>query len=604
MVPPLHLAPSLIPSVAPTISPSLLPTLAPRFGRDRLESLRAPRPEAFATLADELVSALAAAGITTYFGVPGGAIEPFFNALARGRAEGRLQIVPMRGEAGAAFAADGYYRETGRLAACVVTAGPGISNLITATMSAHADRIPFLIITPQVASHKQGRGALQDSSMDGHDLPRMLASCTRYSTVVTHPEQLGHKLARALSAAYRAPSGPVHLAFPSELLAGQPSQGLARPLSLWASEPKSSVDLVAVGELVDAVLRSRVPVLYVGDDAGPGAARVRHLARALGAAVVSSPAGKRWLGHRDPTYRGVLGFSGHVEAQRAVEASDLIVAFGATFDELSTNAWTALPRVPIYAVDAHSEFAYRLSQARPVLATTEIVIELLLDRLRPPMLPSIAPRFSGLRPARPREEEAAEDGPVHPMRLMSWLSQVLPDDVVVHVDAGNSFSWSTRDLSRSCADTYRVAMGLATMCWAISAVIGAAIGRPRRTLCITGDGSMLMSSLELTVAVEQRLPVTYVVLNDSALGMVRHGQKLSGAEPIAHEVAKVRFDQLAIACGARGLRVERQAELDAIDAAWFDSDDGGPCVIDVRIDRDAVPPMADRVRGLAEGIPR
>lgn len=600
MVPPLHRAPSIIPSVAPTLAPSLIPTLAPRVGSGRLESLRAPRPDAFATLADELVSALAAAGITTYFGVPGGAIEPFFNALARGRAEGRLEIVPMRGEAGAAFAADGYYRETGRLAACVVTAGPGISNLITATMSAHADRIPFLIITPQVASHKQGRGALQDSSMDGHDLPRMLASCTRHSTLVTHAEQLGHKLARALGAAYRAPSGPVHLSLPSELLAGPPSQGLARPLSLWASEPKRSVDLAAVEELVDAVLRARAPALYVGDDAGPGAARVRHLARALGAAVVSSPAGKRWLGHRDPTYRGVLGFSGHVEAQRAVERSDLIVAFGATFDELSTNAWTALPMVPIYAVDAHSEFAYRLSQARPVLASAEIVIERLLERIRPPALPSISPRCSGLQPAQPRDA----DGPLHPRRLMQWLSQVLPDDVVVHVDAGNSFSWSTRYLSRSCADTYRVAMGLATMCWAISAVIGAAVGRSRRTLCITGDGSMLMSSLELTVAVEQRLPVTYLVLNDSALGMVRHGQKLSGAEPIAHEITEVRFDQLARACGASGLRVERLAELDAIDGAWFESDDGGPCVIDVRIDRDAVPPMADRVRGLAEGIPR
>jgi len=570
-------------------------------GSARFLSERAPRPESFSTLADELVSALAAAGITSYFGVPGGAIEPFFNALARGRAEGRLEITPMRSEAGAAFAADGYYRETGRLAACVVTAGPGISNLITATMSAHADRIPFLLITPQVASHKQGRGALQDSSMDGHDLPRMLASCTRYSTVVTHAEQLGHKLARALSAAQRAPSGPVQLALPSDVLAGKPSQGLARPLSLWASEPTSIVDLAAVDGLVQAVLKARAPVLYVGDDAGPGAAHVRRLARALCAAVVSSPAGKRWLGHRDPTYLGVIGFSGHSEAQRAVERADLILAFGATFDELSTNAWTAIPKVPLYAVDAHSEFAYRLSQARSVVASTEFVIERLLDRVRPAMLPSISPRSSGVQSRRSRDED---QGPVHPKRLMQWLGQVLPDDVVVHVDAGNSFSWSTRDLTRPCADTYRVAMGLATMCWAISAVIGAAIGRRRRTLCVTGDGSMLMSSLELTVAVEQNLPVTYVILNDSSLGMVRHGQQLSGAESIGHEIAHVRFDQLAVACGAHGIRVESQTELEAIEKCWVEADDRGPCVIDVRIDRTAVPPMADRVRGLAEGIPK
>src|SRR5690606_21619101 len=121
-------------------------------------------------------------------------------------------------------------------------------------------------------------------------------------------------------------------------------------LSLWASEPRCIVDLAAVEALVAAVQRARSPVLYVGDDAGPGAAQVRRLARTLNAAVVSSPAGKRWLGHRDPTYVGVLGFSGHAGARRVVERADLIIAFGATFDELSTNAWTALPRVPLFAV--------------------------------------------------------------------------------------------------------------------------------------------------------------------------------------------------------------------------------------------------------------
>lgn len=115
---------------------------------------------------------------------------------------------------------------------------------------------------------------------------------------------------------------------------------------------------------------------------------------------------------------------------------------------------------------------------------------------------------------------------------------------------------------------------------------------------------MLMSSLELTVAVEQQLPVTYVVLNDSGLGMVRHGQRLGGAEPIAHEITPVRFDELARACGARGRRVESCAELESTDLDWLSSDGGGPCVIDVCIDREAIPPMADRVRGLAAGVPR
>jgi acetolactate synthase-1/2/3 large subunit len=324
-----------------------------------------------------------------------------------------------------------------------------------------------------------------------------------------------------------------------------------------------------------------------------------ELAAALGALVVSSPAGKRWVGHHEPRYRGVLGFSGHEAAQRAAARADLILTFGATFDELSTNTWTVFPDVPLYAIDEHDRFAYRVPQARAVVGGAADVLSELSRRVPgdPAMTPAPPSRI------RLRDPEAGA-GPVHPTTLMRWLSEALPDDVVVHVDAGNSFSWSTRDLLRPRPDTYRVAMGLSTMCWAISAVIGACVGRRRRALCVTGDGSMLMSSLELTVAVEQQLPVTYVVLNDSGLGMVRHGQRLGGAESIAHEITPVRFDELARACGARGRRVESCAELDSIERDWLRSDAGGPCLIDVCIDREAVPPMADRVCGLAAGAAR
>lgn len=571
-----------------------------------------------ATLADALVFELLQAGIDTFFGVPGGAIEPLFDALARQQALGRVRLVPMRSEAAAAFAADGYYRETGRLAVCTATTGPGVANMLTATMSAHADRVPMLLLMPQVAGFKQGRGALQESSMDGHDLPRVFSTCTKYTSVVTHPEQLAHKLARALSQAQLPPGGPVMLSLSSDLLRGPPPRVSMRPPATRRL-PGVSVDPSAVSELVAEVLGACSPVLYVGDDAGPDAPRLLELARVLRASVISSPAGKRWLSHFHPSYRGVVGFSGHTEAQLILERADLLVTFGATFDELSSNAWTLFPRVPTYAVDRHPDFAYRLAHARPVIADAASVARALEVELGPVACSQIEPpvesgRSSGLRrrvrlsdasalaSLPPSPTECAR--PVHPSRLMGWLSQALAEDVVVHADAGNSFSWSTRDLLRPRPDTYRVAMGLASMCWAISAVIGAAIGRPRRTVCITGDGAMLMSSLELTVAVEQRLPITYVILNDSALGMVKHGQRMSGAQPIAFQIASVRFDQLGQACGAQGIRVETEAELAVLSRDWFESDEGGPCVIDVRIDADAVPPMADRVRGLNAGVPR
>ncbi|HMA93044.1 MAG TPA: thiamine pyrophosphate-binding protein [Polyangiaceae bacterium] len=553
------------------------------------------------SLADQLVIDLAEFGITTYFGVPGGAIEPLFNALARQQRAGLVELVPVRSEGAAAFAADGYFRATGRIAVCTTTTGPGITNLLTAAMSAHADRIPMLILTPQVALRKEGRGALQES-VDGYDLPRALGSCTRYSSTITHPDQLPHKLSRALARAFAPPTGPVHLNIPSDLLGARPPASVPRlSLMMFAAAP---IDIGAVDALIRDVLNASRPVFYIGDDAGPNAHQIYQVARVLGARVVSSPAGKRWLGHLDPVYKGVVGFSGHARALDVLRKADRIVAFGATFDELSTNAYSAFPDVLVYSVDRHLEHAYRLPQVRPVIGDPGRVIEMLLEQARSAVAGE-KPRHSSLpRLVAAPNSLVRKSTDVHPSELMHWLSQKLPPDVVVHVDAGNSFSWSTNELVRPRPDTYRVAMGLCTMCWGIGAVIGAAVAHHRRTLCVSGDGAMLMSSLELTVAVERNLPVTYVILNDSSLGMVRHGQRLGGAEPIAHEIAPVRFDQLAAACGAHGIRVATTAELDDIPLTWLADDDAGPCVIDVCIDREAVPPIGNRVAGLAAGVSR
>jgi acetolactate synthase-1/2/3 large subunit len=558
----------------------------------------AATPHVTANLADRVVEDLAAFGVTKYFGVPGGAIEPLFNALARKERMGLVEVIPMRSEAAAAFAADGYFRATGRLAACTATTGPGTSNLLTAVMAAHADRIPMVVLTPQVALKKQGRGALQDSSSDGYDLPRMLDECTRYSTTVTNAEQWPHKLSRALARAQGGQMGPVHLSLPSDILSGAPPAAATRPFTM--TRPAQPVDERGVEEIVRAMNNALRPVLYVGDDAGERAHALLDIATRVGGRVVASPGGKRWIGHVHPAYSGVIGFSGHVSARDAVLSADLIVAFGATFDELSTSAWSVLPDVPVFAVDRHAEHAYRIAGAQAVVADTGSVVEALWNGV-PVRVSAIDWDRLSSRPSGFRE---LSGGPVHPSELMQWLGRTLPADVVVHIDAGNGFSWSTRDLDRPSPDTYRVAMGLSTMCWAISATIGAAVGRQRRTVCIAGDGAMLMSSLELTVAVERHLPVTYVVLNDAGLGMVRHGQALSGAESIAHEIPTVNFDELARACGAAGVRVNTQRDLRDIPPRFLSDDRAGPCVIDVRIDRVAVPPIGDRVMGLAGGVPK
>jgi acetolactate synthase-1/2/3 large subunit len=545
------------------------------------------------SLSDKLIRDLAERGITQYFGVPGGAIGPFFSALARQQRDEIIKVIPMRSEAGAAFAADGYFRATGRLAVCVTTTGPGISNLVTAVTVASSDRIPMLILTPQSPLPRQGRGAFQDSSPDAIDFVSILGHCTRYSTAITHPAQVPYRLARALQLAQTAPFGPVHLSIPSEILAGLPEPEAP---SVWPAQLSMSppIDELAVSALISQILESKRPVFYVGDDAGPDAHLLATLAQALGGHVVSSPAGKRWVSHRDRNYLGVVGFAGHLRAQNAIACADLIVAFGATFDEFSTNSWSVFAGSQVIAVDRHASFVYRQPGAQLVIAETGQIVRRLQEILSINESKQRSKTFyPPSMPARCTSENL-----VHPSDLMNWLNSKLPDDVAVHVDTGSSMAWATRDLSRVSPDTYRVAMGICSMCWAISAVIGAAVANGDRVICVTGDGAMLMSSLELTVAYEHQLPITYIVLNDSSLGMVRHGQRLSGDESIATQIPSVRFDLLAQSCGVDSLRVESLAELEQVPPGWLGDSSGGPKLIDVKIDPSAVPPIGQRISAL------
>jgi acetolactate synthase-1/2/3 large subunit len=549
-------------------------------------------PDPF-SLSDKLITDLAECGITQYFGVPGGAIGPFFSALARQQRNEIVNITPMRSEAGAAFAADGYYRATGRLAVCVTTTGPGIANLVTAVTVASSDRIPMLILTPQAPLPRQGRGAFQDSSRDAIDFVSILNHCTRYSTAITHPAQLSYRVAKALQIAQTAPFGPVHLSIPSEILAGLPAPDAPSvwPTALPISPP---IDELAATTLVNEILNAKRLIFYVGDDAGPAAHHLGALAQALGGHVVSSPAGKRWVSHRDRTYLGVVGFAGHMRAQSAISRADLVVTFGATFDELSTNSWGVFANSRVIAVDQHASFVYRQPGAQLVIAETSQIVRKLQEVLT---LNDSNQRTSTFYPPSMPTRSTSEDL-VHPSDLMNWLNRKLPDDIAVHVDTGSSMAWATRYLSRVNPDTYRVAMGMCSMCWAISSVIGAAVASGNRIICITGDGAMLMSSLELTVAFEHHLPITYIVLNDSGLGMVRHGQKLAGDESIATQITKVRFDLLAKSCGVEAMRVEGLADLNQVPTAWLGDRSSGPKLIDVRIDPNAVPPIEQRITAL------
>lgn len=580
-----------------------------------LNSQELPKPqEAYQdTYADLIVDYLAQMGIDTVFGVPGGAIEPLLNSLARSERKGGPRLVVARHECGAAFMADGYYRETGKMGVVCSTTGPGATNLLTGVASAAADEVPMLVITAQTPLPKFGKRALQESSCTAIDTVGIFRYVTQFNTLVSHHEQLEGKLVSAIMAAHRVPNGPAHISIPSDILRA-PAHINSHIHSDLLTHDFSMSDEPAIARLCEKLGRVDNIVMYIGHGAGKASKQIMEFINLTGASFVTGPMGKSWVDEKHPQYRGVYGFAGHESARALLQDKevDLILAVGTALGELGTSGWKDdLLNTKLVHIDSSIEHFTRSPMANlHVFGNIDVIFERLLvsvrearkwgrkwDTLHATVTRNINGGYATLRDP---EKCLSDESPVKPQRLMTHLSQRLPEETRIFVDAGNSWSWATHYLTRSNNEgLYRIAMGYGSMAWSIGAAIGSAIAnREAPTLCIVGDGSYLMSAQEITVAAQHQLPVVFIVLNDAAMGMVMHGQRMGNQESIGWELNTVNYAALAQAMGVDGIVIESPAELDALDLESLFVKNG-PTLIDVRIDRNEVPPMGDRIKGLA-----
>jgi acetolactate synthase-1/2/3 large subunit len=577
-------------------------------------------------VADILVSYLEQIGVEYVFGIPGGAIEPLYNALARSERRGGPRHVLARHEAGAAFMADGYARETGRLGVCCATSGPGATNLITGVSCALDNGIPMLVLTGQPALPTFGRGPLQESACTGINTLGMFQHCTLYNSLVSHPKQFEPKLVAALQRATRAPRGPAHLSMPIDVFRSKspftaPSYDL--PNLLQAS---SLIDEGSVKALCSLLEEAKKIVVLVGGWCGEAIGEIRKFVEARNAVLVTTPDGKGLVSPHHPRFRGVFGFGGHASAEAALRHPDVdvILVVGANMGEWNSGGWSeALLNERLAHIDDSEEHLARTPMARLHVRGRILTV---FERLNACMAES---RRSGSKGAKissaPFAAPVAETGPkrVAPQWLVQELGRRLPPTTRFLADTGNSTSWAVHYLNpvdrrvgakrragrsdavscqrENAGGWLRVTMNFAPMGWAIGGAIGTATGnREVPVVCITGDGSMLMNGQELSVAVAERLTVIFVVLNDGALGMVKHGQRLAGAEQVAVDLPSTDFAALARALGADACTVRSPSDLDDLDIATLCSREG-PTLIDVHVDPEQVPPMNVRMKVLAEG---
>lgn len=580
-------------------------------------------------MAELIVSYLEKAGVEYVFGVPGGAVEPIYNALARSSRRGGPRPVVARHEAGAAFMADGYARETGRLGVCLATSGPGATNLLTGVACARGSGVPLLAITGQSAIPSFGRNALQDSSCAGVDIVSIFSHCTRFSSLVSHVDQAETKLVSAMLQALRKPCGPTHLSLPVDILRSLVTpKTTGQELSALLRSKPCLIDDRAVDALQTELLAASRVVFFIGDGAAEAVDSIMTLVDLTDALFVTSPDAKGLINPRHRAYRGVFGFGGHASAEQALaEAPDLVVAFGTGFSELQSSAWSKhLLNERLVHVDESEDNLIRSPMSKlHVRGHMRSICDRLIDAW-PPRSRQVRRRVpAGDDTSRSRVTLQSPDRydsdatPIKPQRLMKELSLRFPPHTRFLAEPGNSMVWAGHYLEPQTrrgtgaleklrvgdeerrsgrASWLRMSLDFSPMGWAIGTAVGVARGNPHGpVVCITGDGSYLMSGQEITTAVEEKLPVIFVILNDHAYGMVMHGQRLAGAEPIAYEITPVDFRKMAESMGVPAHVVESPTDFDRIDFQAMLARKG-PTLIDVRIDRNEVPPMHVRMKTL------
>jgi acetolactate synthase I/II/III large subunit len=488
-----------------------------------------PAKEPFVKLtgAQLLIDLLEQQGIDTIAGVPGGAVLPLYESLG----QSRIRHVLARHEQAAGFIAQGMARIRGRAGVCLVTSGPGVTNVVTALADARLDSVPLLCIAGQVPSHLIGTDAFQEvATLD------IVRTVTKACYSVKSADDIPEVVLEAFQQAGRGRPGPVLIDVPKDVQLQEATRRSAASLEL---SPRVTAPDAASGEAYDqaAALISAAerPLLYCGG--GVITARAQTLARQLAEQaripVTTTLMAVGLLPHDHALHLGMLGMHGARYTNHAVEAADLLIAIGARFDDRATGDPQAFaPRAEVIHVDID---ARELGKIRtPTLAIQDDAanaLRELLQRLAPSAekdrkLESWHRMIAGLKRAHPLKMPRVETV-CSPYGIMRALGELLRPDAIVTTDVGQHQMWAAQALPLSGTSRWLTSGGLGTMGFGLPAAIGAALassGTP--VTCITGDGSLLMNVQELATLAELGLDVKIVLLDNAALGLVRQQQAL------------------------------------------------------------------------------
>ena len=552
------------------------------------------------TGAQALVRALEFAGVTDIFGIPGGAILPAYDPILDST---QLRHILTRHEQGAGHAAQGYAHATGRTGACIVTSGPGATNLVTPIADANMDSIPMVAITGQVGASLIGTDAFQEADIVG-----ITAPITKHNMLIKDPAEIASAIAHAFYIASHGRPGPVLVDIAKSALQEKTHFNWPERIDLPGFNSGARPHAKTIQEAARLLATSKRPVLYVGGGViRAGAAEgLRKLVDLSGAAVVTTLMARGALPDSHPQHLGMPGMHGTVPAVAALQKADLVVSLGARFDDRVTGKLDSFAQnaVIVHADIDPAEIGKNRQADVPIVGDLKDVFQELVPALHEehrkhgkPDLGAWWAQLDDWRATYPLGFAPTQDGLSIPQYVIQRLGELNdPMSTIFTSGVGQHQMWASQFIKYERPNTWINSGGLGTMGFGVPAAMGAKVGMPDETVwAIDGDGCFQMTNQELTTCALNNIPIKVAIINNSSLGMVRQWQTLfydgrySNTDlNTGHGTARIPdFVKLADSMGCVGLRCESDADVDATIKRANEINDQ-PVVVDFTVSKDAM----------------
>ncbi len=524
--------------------------------------------------AEILINCLKEQGVDTIFGYPGGTVLDIYDALYR---DGTIRHVITSHEQGAAHAADGYARVTGRVGVCLATSGPGATNLVTGIATAFMDSIPVVAITGNVGLNMLGRDSFQEIDITGITMP-----ITKHNFIIKDVKDLAPAIRQAFKIANSGRKGPVLIDILKNVQIAETDYEPYTPEKLT----KKPVQKSAVEDAVKAINAAKKPLIMLGGGciASEAEEEIASLAEKLDAPVACTLMGLGAYPAGDARFMGMMGMHGTATSARLALESDCIIALGTRFsDRVALNRDKFAQQKTVVQVEIdNAEIDKNVNVTYSVLGDVKEALKTML-----PLIGTVKERPFMQEAAELKKAEKAKRPNLElGHKVIIGASEIAGDDTIVVTDVGQHQMWTAQYYPVKKPRTFCSSGGLGTMGYGLGAAIGAAFGSGKHVILVTGDGCFNMNLNELSTAVTENLPITILLMNNRALGMVRQWQKLFYNNRFSQTDIRKKTDYVKFAesFGAKGMKIEKEEDIAPVLKEALSTP--SPVVVDCRISND------------------